>query len=232
MRIAQRNLIGRDVSPVTDGLVLWIDGRDSFIGTTAQPGGAGRFSAGSLKNRIGGTLCPFNISGSSGMYMVSLGDGFLTLASSYANRIMLCSCPQLTGVKTVEINVLLQNINDGTVFGSLVEKYGSAFGSPAGQNDGASTASFPVANVNDGVGKSIVGTVTPSGTEIYVNGVKGASGSIAVQPVNVTEIFTVKNAVNSGTVCKIASIRIYDRLLTQEEIIRNYGSGKATGRIA
>lgn len=223
-------MLGRKKSGVvTDGLVSWIDGQDEL---TVVSENNGICNVATIVDRVDGEECTAKqISGDMRYGVFSKEGSFFKQEASYYHGVTITISKETAKTaKTIEAIISSENalrgfadrlkIGEKIVFSGLNENmsvnyFGSSFSIP-----------YPFEPLH------IVGTIENGIGTIYVNGVKGTAGTSA-SAFDVTSLFSVAYDTwyTASAVQKIGAIRLYDRELTESEILQNYNYEKSIGRV-
>ncbi|MCR5484961.1 MAG: hypothetical protein K6F09_05150 [Clostridiales bacterium] len=207
MYIAQRRLLvgGKtEPSPVLDGLIAWIDGRDTI---TNQ----------GVPDRASDDFCAVSSDGVS--LANAIGAYYIIQSGIQYKRSVTVGSPSgtaLTGVKTVEVSLKLLstlNMTQGeTVFASFFTSRWDGWRSTEfGWIDGIRAEAIHMLSTTDG-----------TTCKTYYNGVLKRTDTLAQLP-NVSSMMAyTKPQGPVGQLAYLGTIRVYNKTLSAEEIYNNY----------
>lgn len=208
MHVSQKKLLAcgnSEPSLVLDGLMVWLDGRDTI-------------SNNQVPDRVSGNSCAIT---PNQLYLVNRpGAYYLIEAPNMYQRNLSVSVPSgitLTGVKTVEMSIKLlstSNMGQGdTVFMSFFTSRYDWWRSTAfsGGIKAINAESTHMLSTTDG-------TICKT----YFNGVLIRSDNIAQLP-DVTSIMEYRKPQgSSGSIAYIGTIRVYNKTFSEKEVLNNY----------
>ena len=214
------------LSPVTDGLLFWLDGRDDLIGVEeygsyTPPAWATSY----MFDRVNNARIDFSRLQSSGGMQKDITGLYIYLFAPSGNGNQKAVITEISGVKTIEV-----------MFGRAKTGYNLC----GGKVDASSRVFFPFYSSSTGakldtgvpiynapVHLVFTGNSTNGKPVIYQNGVVASvtgSAAVAVQSFSVTSLFELA----FGT--SIGSIRLYNRTLTADEVQQNIAYEESIGR--
>lgn len=214
---------------VTDGLVSWIDGQDEL---TVVSENNGICNVATIVDRVDGEECTAKqISGTMNKGIFSKEDSFFKQEASYYHGVTITISKETAKTaKTIEAIISSENASNGLnsklKIGENIVFYGRNANTSVNYFGSSFSIPYPFAPLH------IVGTIENGISTIYVNGVKGTAGTNASE-FNVTSLFSIDydTYYTYKAVQKIGAIRLYDRGLTESEIMQNYNYEKSLGRV-
>lgn len=231
MYVPQRKLLmQQSIEPVTDGLVVWIDGRDFF----SYIRGASNNSTG-FYNRANGGQITANLTYEE---IFNTDNGFLSASSRYSNYGHLFYTPNYS-IQTAEFCGSFIPPNDPANAGGLYLGLTGLGASPNGALLQITKDGF------SGNGEAAIQTIPVSQNQVVLKTWANAgysqktycNGEIVYTGRQNAKAFISKSEINSkvnwvwcGTFY-IGSIRMYSKALTAEEAAQNYAYEKSIGRV-
>lgn len=227
MRFWDAELQTGSSAPVRDGLLFWLDGRDTLVGD-AEYGYSTPpiYSQSHMFDRISGARVDFSRGSATSGGMQQEGHKLLKAAAPYGGGGQVGTIPTVAGVCAVELT-----------FGYLTSGYTAAEGTVFGE----SRLFFPVRSSTQGakveasdvlyrtsVHLVFQGDLTTGKPVIYQNGVQASvtgTSAAVLQPFSVTTLIQIPAGVS------IVSIRLYGRNLSEAEIQHNIAYEIGTGRL-
>lgn len=231
MRPLDECLLGRKKNGVvTDGLVSWIDGRDNLIVVSEYNGK--HCNVAKIMDRVDGEECVAkHINGNMLCGIFSKEDSFITQgAYMYSGVTIGISKENAKTAKTIEAIIssekALNGLNSALKIGENMVFSGRNANTSVHFFGSSSSIPYPFSPLH------IVGTIENGIGTIYVNGVKGTIGTSA-SAFEVQSLFRISYDTYYllYAVQKIGAIRLYDRGLTESEILQNYAYEKSLGRV-
>jgi hypothetical protein len=236
------------LSPVTDGLTFWLDGRDGIYNISTYERITSADAVASLvKNRVDNTYYQHysNITASSALVCRDNGDGFLTyIQRSTANAAEHRIAGNAANVRTVEAvfwySTNYLTLNDWLYFlrsGSLqfIGNRWNVLRAPYPYNGNAAEISY---TAYDRTLIQLTATVDASGyTRLYVNGVlidTSTETYLGDLPfASTATLFRTYSKAASGSpvATKLGALRLYNVALTADDIAANYNYERSIGRM-
>ena len=222
MRIWDEELLlnSGESQPVMDGLLFWMDGRDTLYGTKIGSYAPPAYKPAYMYDRVNNTRINFGD---------MFGENGVVQESPFVSIITL---PDKQGTGQGSVSATISNMISVELVFSSRYFYGSWFGGDANYrrlwypqtNNGTYT------DVLDYSTKPIhiIGTTDENGhPTIYINGAKAN----VTNPSMVLEPFTKPTIGISVAPFRIGCARAYSRRLTEKEIQHNYNYEKSIGRV-
>lgn len=210
-----------DVTPVTDGLVLWLDGQDVFYGDQrygdTEPA---IYTASHMFERVNSARVDFAMAGASGTCLRQDSLVLVTVllsGGSSTSRQDGAIATALNGIKTIEI-VMAGGLfptyaaNSIVTFSNGMVKYGNATVSGSSPSVDSGDFMFFSSGGANVISRNGVTLASASGSEIVAD--------------NVTRIICLRSGKQLGCV------RFYNRVLSADEIQQNLQYEQSIGRVS
>lgn len=227
MRVWDAELTAKkELQPVSNGLLFWLDGRDELIGDTEY----GSYTppawiTSHMFDRISNARVDFVRSASSGG-LQSTGLSLLAF-NPYSGGNQDGTIETITGVKAVEIMYVKSTAAYTAVDGKVICSSSRVFFPVRSSTTGAKIESASLIT-NAPVHLVFQGDAETGKPVIYQNGILASvtgAGAAVIDAFDVTSLISITGGADLGC------IRLYNRFLSSEEVKKNYDCEIATGRM-
>ena len=248
--IRRRLLISKasapSLSPVTDGLTLWIDGRDGIYDMSFQRVAQGtELNTFYVYDRTSETYRLYQILSYGNLYGRYNGSGIIEYVKRNSSTFLggLEMIGNMPNVRTIEVTIALDKsvmsaatnrcmlLNDGTAYKGWAASSNGVF-SPSTSID-LGVATTPL--VDTAMHHYLVTIGDDLTRYLYKDGLLVSTGGATVPVFNSTTVIstfaTAGSAPIGSVMARLASIRMYTDVLTTNQIAQNYAFEQSTGRV-
>ena len=243
------------LSPVTDGLTLWIDGRDGIYDTSFQSVAQGlELNTFYVYDRTSETYRLYQISPYGYLYGRYNGSGIIEYVKR--NNLIQIGGLEMMGnmpnVRTIEVTIALDKsvmstatnrcmlLNDGTNYKGWAASSNGVFSPSTSINGGGGAppyhhgvATTPL--VDTAMHHYLVTIGDDLTRYLYKDGLLVSTSESTVPVFNSTTVIstfmTARDVPIGSVMARLASIRMYTDVLTADEIAQNYAYEQSTGRV-